>query len=342
MTSDKQDCPLCDQSASHATDLASEVWRYECDRCGCFLLERNDEADFLQNERWQRIYPREKIGAVLREMQLMGRPKPFLLFRKRSTYSNNFSNPVHIDDLLALFPSTIPERIERSFCCLLRAKGSELRAGQDIEFSRNAWKGFVPFALDERELKYFLDALSEYGWISHKATENYHLARITPKGWEKYHELTASHSDARNPVFVAMWFGKKPGVDRSVEMKALFEGVIKPACLRAGWDAVRADSREHNEPIMGKVLDGIRKAPFVIAELTDNNAGVFYEAGFALGLGKEVIYCRHTDQRVHFDVSAINQVVWKDNGDLAKRLYDRILETQEEGPFVNRCPEGAN
>ena len=125
-------------------------------------------------------------------------------------------------------------------------------------------------------------------------------------------------------------------------MKKLYVEGIRSASRRAGWDARRSDSEQHNKPIMGKILTDIRKAPFLIAELTRNIPGVYYEAGFAHALAKEVIYCRKAGQKVQFDVSAINHVIWKDDKDLEKRLYDRILQTVGEGPFVDPGPEGAN
>ncbi len=96
---------------------------------------------------------------------------------------------------------------------------------------------------------------------------------------------------------------------------------------------------EHNDPIMGRVIDDIRKAPFVVAELTENNPGVYYEAGFARGQKIEVIYCRKDDHRPHFDVTGINQVVYKDAKDLQERLKNRILGTMGAGP--HKFDEGA-
>jgi hypothetical protein len=95
---------------------------------------------------------------------------------------------------------------------------------------------------------------------------------------------------------------------------------------------MRADTDEHNAPIMDRIVEDIRKAPFVVAELTDNNQGVYYEAGFAKGRGTEVIYCCPEGTKPHFDVTGINQVRWKDEADLRQKLEGRILGTMSRGP----------
>ena len=90
------------------------------------------------------------------------------------------------------------------------------------------------------------------------------------------------------------------------------------------------DEIEYNHLIVPEMLYEIRQAKFVIAELTGHNNGAYYEAGYALGQGKEVIQlCKEetfgTDG--HFDVQQINTICWKDEEDLKLRLVNRIKAT---------------
>ncbi len=66
---------------------------------------------------------------------------------------------------------------------------------------------------------------------------------------------------------------------------------------------------------MDRILARIRESRFVIADLTHNRGGVYYEAGFAEGLGIPVIYTCDADcldpeapkeKRVHFDCQHLN------------------------------------
>jgi nucleoside 2-deoxyribosyltransferase len=75
------------------------------------------------------------------------------------------------------------------------------------------------------------------------------------------------------------------------------------------------------------MLAEIRLAQFVVADFTFQRGNVYSEAGFAMGLGRPVIWtCRedHFDQ-TQFDTQQYNHIVWKDAQDLQSKLRDRIL-----------------
>jgi len=52
----------------------------------------------------------------------------------------------------------------------------------------------------------------------------------------------------------------------------------------------------HNEKICDKIVSEIRKSRLLVADFTDNRGGVYFEAGFAMGLSIPVIWmCRASD-----------------------------------------------
>lgn len=67
----------------------------------------------------------------------------------------------------------------------------------------------------------------------------------------------------------------------------------------------------------------IRDSAFVLADLTHDNLGAYWEAGFAEGIGKPVIYlCEQTkfeEAKTHFDTNHSTTVVWSDED------HDRFL-----------------
>lgn len=93
-----------------------------------------------------------------------------------------------------------------------------------------------------------------------------------------------------------------------------------------GYKAVVIDEKEHNEQIVPQIFEEINKAEFVIADLTLHRNGVYYEAGFAKGLNKEVIFtCKKDDfENSHFDVKQINTIIWGNEWDLESKLSKRI------------------
>jgi nucleoside 2-deoxyribosyltransferase len=58
--------------------------------------------------------------------------------------------------------------------------------------------------------------------------------------------------------------------------------------------------------------------------------GVYFEAGYALALGRQVIWtCRRDRAKVdmHFDTRQYNHILWNDAADLQEQLYYRIAAT---------------
>ena len=113
------------------------------------------------------------------------------------------------------------------------------------------------------------------------------------------------------------------------DLKPAYDLGIHPAVHDdCGIDDVRVDYVEHVENINDKILADIRRAQFVVADFTHHPKGVYFEAGFALGLGKLVIWtCRHDEfkpDKVHFDTRPFNHIVWTSAADLRVRLTNRI------------------
>ena len=121
--------------------------------------------------------------------------------------------------------------------------------------------------------------------------------------------------------FVAMWF--------DASMEEFYQcGIYKPL-KEIGFNPVRVDKIEHNDRIDHVIFDLIRRSRFVVADFTGNRAGVYYESGFASGLGLPVIHtCRRDSfNERHFDVHTINTIVYDTIEDLATDLRRRVTET---------------
>ena len=134
-----------------------------------------------------------------------------------------------------------------------------------------------------------------------------------------------------------MWFGDDALVESTAFMAEFYTQHVKRAIEKAGYQGDRVDLTPHNDFIMDKIQAMIRVAPFVVADFTGNRGGVYFEAGFARGLGVEVIHtCRRTHfNDAHFDIKQINTIVWDAPADIDEQLYYRITNTLGPGPFAN-------
>jgi nucleoside 2-deoxyribosyltransferase len=114
-------------------------------------------------------------------------------------------------------------------------------------------------------------------------------------------------------------------------LEPLWHNAIEPAIADAGYTPKRIDKHEHNNRIDDEIIATIRRSRFVIADYTGNRGGVYFEAGFALGLGIPVIWtCRDGRlNKVHFDTRQYNFITRADDKlpDFRNRLNNRICAT---------------
>lgn len=116
-------------------------------------------------------------------------------------------------------------------------------------------------------------------------------------------------------VFIACAFGR-------VEIDELYSEIFEPACISLGYKVIRVDMTEPHQTITEKIMDGITEAACVIADLTFARPSVYFEVGYAVGLGIPLlITCRQDhfrgtkdDQKIHFDLEQYKTSFWNKNG----------------------------
>ena len=121
----------------------------------------------------------------------------------------------------------------------------------------------------------------------------------------------------KKTVFVAMSFNES--------LKEIRDAICRVISVE-GFKPILIDAKEHNKHIVPEIFDEIDQAEFVIADLTQQRAGVYFEAGYAKGKGKEVIITCSKEElkNRHFDVEQLNTIFWENNYDLMSRLSKRI------------------
>ena len=156
--------------------------------------------------------------------------------------------------------------------------------------------------------------------------------RVTASG---YTEIERRKADRKtDQCFIAMWFNEKTN--------SLYDNAIEPAVRAAGYRPIRIDRQTG---FLGKIDDQIvaeiRRSRFVIADFTHDRNGarrsVYYEAGFAHGLGIPVIFTCRADQidDLHFDTNHFLHLPWPDDSpaELMEALRNRITANIGQGPI---------
>ena len=171
-------------------------------------------------------------------------------------------------------------------------------------------------AANKAEADYLLSHLAERGDI--KTLGRLEACVVTPTGWAR---LDAPIGGIPGRCFVAMSFDPT--------LTEVYELGIQAALVKCKLVPVRLDFIHHNEKICDKILAEIRRSQVMVADFTLQRSGVYFEAGFAMGLGRQVIWtCRADDvSKLHFDTRQYNHIVWTTTTDLRDRLIDRIRAT---------------
>ena len=105
---------------------------------------------------------------------------------------------------------------------------------------------------------------------------------------------------------------------RDPALDALLENAVKPIVKEAiGYDVVSMLNVARAGIIDNIMREKIRDAAFVLADLTHDNFGAYWEAGYAEGLGKPVVYLCERNKfesvKTHFDVNHCTTVMWTEN-----------------------------
>lgn len=185
----------------------------------------------------------------------------------------------------------------------------------------------ICYSKNFNELIRLMEHLEEEGFVKEISkvmnSSSYH---VTSSGFSKY-ELSLKETETSKQCFVAMWF------DDSME-EAKTKGII-PAIEKAGYIALVINMKLHNNKICEEIILEIKKSKFIIADVTGSRGGVYFEAGYAKALGKEVIWSCRKDklkEDAHFDTRQYNHVIWTLPEDLYDKLYNQIIGTIGFGP----------
>jgi hypothetical protein len=268
--------------------------------------------------------PRQKalLTTWLSDQRRLGEQEPTIT----STDVSRFENGV---------PKSLTDRRDGLLKALLKHSPG---LGDTVEYRS---PNFLPYIMADTESvqPMEVDALVSFslkdGLLSSPVRS--HVA-LTFKGYSRLEELELKSSSSTQ-AFVAMWFGPEVA-------QAYAEG-ISPAILDAGYMPMRIDQKEHNNKIDDEIIAEIRRSRFLVADFTCGlvetegtptaipRGGVYYEAGFAQGLGIPVIWCCREDHinHVHFDTRQFNHITWNSPQELREKLRNRISAVLGDGPL---------
>jgi nucleoside 2-deoxyribosyltransferase len=293
-------CPVCHLPEDVLRFSGSgDRLRIECPRCGPYMISRT-VMDILRPRS-----PSFALSAWIRAQEGASEV-PWLLSSELEQIEQNLPRYSVSEKQLVLL-RVIEKRTQFA--------GAKVQIAMPYDFTL-AWLASV------EELQYIMRALMARDLL---AIEKYsdpkdsfsHEATITPRGWD-YLDEHAKPAQIANQAFVAMAFAD--------ELRPAWTDGLAPGLTAAGFHPYRVDVEPHLDRIDAKIVAEIKNSRFLVADVTLQRPGVYFEAGFAIGLGLPVFWSVREDElaNVHFDTRQYNHIVWKS----PKHLRDQLT------PFV--------
>jgi len=300
-------CVICEQPQAKVLGPI-DGWdgdAIQCPRCGEYQKDRLFTG--------QEIEPSERplVVAALRQASMRGD-------RRRVTTA---AIPALIGNVR--FPSSALEGVDRVLRELEKRSasyGARVSLDPTVDYplvvAKNAGECAAFFRFAEELGYYYLSAQA-----------------ISLRGWQRISALQTTMAKSRQ-AFVAMWFD--PSLD------AVWEHGFRRGIEATGrFDPVRADLVQHNDRIDDWIIATIRQSGLLVADFTGNRAGVYFEAGLAMGLGIPVIWTCKEDRirEVHFDTRQYNHILWTTPEDLCEKLRLRIVASVPASETVQEVRE---
>jgi hypothetical protein len=293
-------CEICGNQAEYGLDWAFPARR--CPRCGDF--------DYDASIGWRKVTsPDEmvRLSGWAREQNAVGvvpRITPEIsrrVARMRMPRLRERANHV-----LGVIARNWP-RLDTWFVPDVVAHDPEL---QGVSYSRN-----------KEEALTLIDILVEDGCLRSGGAG----CALSVKGLLAAEALGTSMSSSAQG-FVAMRFDDS--------LRDAWTNGFYPGIRAAGFRPIRIDNKEYIGGIADEIMAEIRRSRFVVADYTGQRNGVYFEAGFALGLGLTVIPTCRADEvpKLHFDIRHLNTLLWNTPAELADGLNRRIRAVVGAGP----------
>ena len=320
-------CPVCGMDAEiQAAQSHFGEW-VKCKKCGVFLIEDNLINKLTLKTKaciYYYLSHNRQIDNIHEQKAI------YPHFHNMNWEDGQLKDRIIISEkaLLNLYPQSLQQKTDMILLNL--ADKIKYIGNVFTTYSSEEDKLLYPlFFIDDSfgqdslytQFKETLNLLQELNYVKHVGdlSSNKNTYTLTSKGWERVEKLQSENKDLPQ-CFIAMCFNSV--------MKEARTSIVN-AITDCGYIPVIIDIKEHNNQIVPEIFYEIKRSKFIVADLSKHRNGVYYEAGFAEALEKQVILtCKKDDfEQRHFDVAQKNTIVWENESDLYTRLLNRIEST---------------
>ncbi len=360
----KQACLICngnDCNLGYDLDVSNNYQFYDCPQCGKYIFggdkfrntnyftyfcsEKNDDCILLTDKLQSYMFYHKSDSYIL-----LGNKDIFDEYNERK-FKYAVKN-VAKEDIENWYPKSINEKIDLILLHLnklSRFDGDRI----NLSFDNLALLCFVvcddsveKAVMRQRKLnqiQFIIETLVEMEYIKWQYVDetklNYsnRIISLTARGLARVYDLQKSQANNKK-VFIAMSFN--PAIEK-------IYNAIDSAIKQAECEVVSMKHRIHNKQIVPEMLRLIKESKILVMDISEPNFGAYYEAGYAQGLGKEVIFtCKSSVMKQdkfpcddkkgeecellkkyskpHFDIAQKQILVWENEADLTEQLTEWI------------------
>lgn len=226
------------------------------------------------------------------------------------------------DSLKTILSTPVPPVMERTEMLLLEAEKGLKNLGDTFNINEPRFLA-ATYSSSSQDVDYLLRILSDQGLA--EARPMGVECEILPSGYIHLDELRGKGSGSSSG-FVAMSF--------QADLNEIYSDGFQIGIMEAGYEPVRMDRVEHINRIDDEIIRQINSSKFVVADFTGHRGGVYFEAGYAMGVGLPVFWtCKKSDMdNLHFDIRQFNCIDWGSSSELADRLQVRLEAVLGKGP----------
>ncbi len=331
-----ENCPICNSPTNYnKPDGSRDAFLIDCFRCGNFSITGSAKAfcykpfgsplQIANVSGWIREHQKELFSDDLEKL---------MQFRTPNVAEKAIKLLKYLSKRYPIAGAEIMIDLGAADSLLTLIREDNFSIDLDDTSTENARK-FLPlfsasWTQNSKELSFILyDYLYRGQKYLHFEENNKKLAKITPDGWVFLQSLRTSNPESQT-AFIAM--------SLAPELDYLFDDFIDKAILNSGYQPIRIDKHEHANRIDDEIIALIRQSKFVVADFTGQRGGVYFESGFALGLGLPVIWlCKRDDEdNLHFDTNHYNFIFWEKGKEsqLQESLQRRIEAVITKGNYT--------
>lgn len=328
-------CPLCGGAIDSNSGIGCKEIVDTSFDLNTFFCKKNT-AGFRLHDSLSRRGSKEEINKRLNIIYLFLKNKPktkdseYWVFYYNQEPLDRGKTWINVFELMLNYPNTKTEMLKAIMLNIYKfTDSSKGEVSLDSIISSGSLRLFYPitndfgdsFLLSKGFNNYNINLLKDIGLIKILGSGSSEKLSITPKGWEY---IEKHENESSKNIFIAISFNENTKERRAA---------IKEAIVKSGYTPICLDDYDHNNFIVDEIFFLIKQCAAVVVDVTDQNNGAYFEAGYALGQKKPVIVLcddnifNDPSKKPHFDIAQINTIVFKNYEDLKTKLARRIEAT---------------